>query len=187
MPRWEFEMKENQIQTYLRKLEGQLWLRGIADQDDLAEIESHLMEAVERGLAQGLKLEEAESRALERFGSVKLMVATFEKERKDVMQNILVAVAALAGLFSAYVDASPTWDDTGILAGGLLLISGLLTLLGHRKPWLIALAVGLWIPLHDIYLSHDFLMLLVLLFPLVGAYAGWAVRLGIRKTLHPAQ
>jgi len=179
-------MKENQIQIYLRKLKSQLWLRGIADRDDLAEIESHLMEAVERGLGQGLNLEEAESRALERFGSVKVVVSTFEKERKDVMQNILLAVAVLAGLFSAYVDASPNWDDTGILAGGLLLVSGLLTLLGHRKPWLIALAVGIWIPLHDIYLSHDFSLLLVLLFPLVGACGGWLARMGIRKTLHPA-
>ena len=102
------------------------------------------------------------------------------------MQSLLLAVAVLAGLFSAYVDSRPTWDDTGVLAGGLLLVSGLLTLLGHRKPWLIALAVGIWIPLHDIYLSHDLRMLFVLLIPLVGAYAGWLVRLGIRKTLHPA-
>jgi hypothetical protein len=179
-------MKESRIQTYLRKLERHLWMRGLADQDDLAEIESHLLEAVERELGQELSLEEAETRALERFGSVKIVVSTFEKEGKDVMQNILLAIAVLAGLFSAYVDSRPTWDDTGILAGGLLMISGLLTLLGHRKPWLIALAVGIWIPIHDIYLSHDFRLLLVLLFPLVGAYGGWLVRLGIRKTLHPA-
>ena len=179
-------MKENQIQTYLRKLKHHLWMRGLADQDDLAEIESHLLEAVERGLGQELSLEEAETRALERFGSIKIVVSTFEKERKDVMQNILLAVAVLAGLFSAYVDSRPTWDDTGILAGGLLIMSGLLSLLGHRKPWLIALAVGIWIPLHDFYLSHDFRLLLVSLFPLVGAYGGWLVRLGIRKTLHPA-
>ena len=179
-------MKESRIQTYLRKLERHLRVRGLADKNDLSEMESHLLEAVERGLGQGLSLEDAETRALERFGSIKVVVSTFEKERKDVMQNVLLAVAVLAGLFSAYVDSRPTWDDTGILAGGLLIISGLLTLLGHRKPWLIALAVGIWIPLHDIYLSHDFRMLLVLLFPLVGAYGGWLVRLGIRKTLHPA-
>jgi HAAS domain-containing protein len=180
------KMKENQIQTYLSKLEHHLWVRGLADKDDLAEIESHLVEAVERGRSQELSLEEAETMALERFGSVKIVVSRFEQERKDVMQNILLAVAALVGLFSAYVDSRPNWDDTGILAGGLLIVSGLLTLLGHRKPWLIALAVGIWIPLHDIYLSHDFSLLLVLLFPLVGAYGGWLVRLGIRKTLHPA-
>lgn len=179
-------MKEDRIQTYLRKLELHLWLRGLADEDTLAEIESHLLESVEANLNQGLSMDEAETHTLQRFGSVKIVASTFEKERKDVMQNILLAVAVAAGLFSAYVDSRPTWDDTGILAAGLLLISGLLTLLGHRKPWLIALAVGMWIPLHDIYLSHDLRMLLVLLFPLVGAYGGWLVRLGIRKTFHPA-
>ena len=179
-------MKEDRIQTYLRKLEHHLWLRGLADQNDLAEIESHLLEAVEQGLGQGLSLEQAETQALERFGSVRIVVSTFEKQRKDGMQSVLLAIAVLAGLFSAYVDSRPTWDDTGILAGGLLIVSGLLTLLGHRRPWLIALAVGIWIPLHDIYLSHDVRMLLVLLFPLVGAYGGWLVRMGIRKTLHPA-
>jgi len=179
-------MKEDRIQTYLRRLGHQLWIRGLRNADTMAEIENHLLEAVEANLRRGLHKEEAEIQALERFGSVKVVVATFEKERKDVMQTILLATAVLAGLFSAYVDSRPTWDDTGILAGGLLLISGLLTLLGHRKPWLIALAVGIWIPLHDIYLSHDPRILLVLLFPLIGAYGGWLVRLGIRKTFHPA-
>ncbi len=186
MQRLGSEMKENRIQTYLRKLELRLWMRGLADADALEEIESHLLESVEANLSRGLSMDEAEIQALERFGSVRLVAATFEKERKDVMQTVLLAVALLAGLFSAYVDSRPTWDDTGILAGGLLLISGLLTLLGHRKPWLIALAVGVWIPLHDIYLSHDFRLLLILLIPLIGAYGGWLVRLGIRKTLHPA-
>jgi len=179
-------MKENRIQTYLRKLKLHLWLRGLTDADTLAEIESHLLESVEVNLNRGMSVDEAETQALERFGSVKIVASTFEKERKDMMQTMLFAVAVLAGLFSAYVDSRPNWDDTGILAGGLLLISGLLTLLGHRKPWLIALAVGIWIPLHDIYLSHDPRMLFVLLIPLVGAYGGWLVRLGIRKTLHPA-
>ena len=179
-------MKDDRIRTYLRALERKLWLRGLSNPETMAELESHLLESVTEGLRSGLNVEEAQQQALERFGSVKVIANMFEKERMDLMQNLLLGIAVLAGLFFAYVDSRPTWDDTGILAGGLLLMSGLLTLLGHRKPWLIALAVGLWIPLHDIYLSHDFLLLLVLLFPLVGAYAGWAVRLGIRKTLHLA-
>jgi hypothetical protein len=179
-------MNQDCIEAYLHALERALWLRGLADADTLTEIESHLRESVEQGQLRGLSLEEAERQALERFGSVKLVASTFEKERKDTMQSILLAVAVLAGLFSAWVDARPNWDDTGILVGGLLLVSGLLTLLGGRRPWLIALAVGIWIPLHDIYLSHDLRMLVVLLIPLVGAYAGWAVRLGVRKTLHLA-
>ena len=102
------------------------------------------------------------------------------------MQNLLLAIAVLAGLFSAYVDSRPTWDDTGILVGGLLLASGLLTLLGHRRPWLIALSVGIWIPAYEIIKSNDFMMLVILLIPLIGAYGGWLVRLGIEKTFHPA-
>lgn len=101
------------------------------------------------------------------------------------MQKILLALAVFAGLFSAYVDSRPNWDDTGILVVGLLIVSGLLTLLGHRRPWLIALAIGIWIPMHDIFLSHDFKLLIILLIPLIGAYSGWLVRLGFQKTLHP--
>lgn len=102
------------------------------------------------------------------------------------MQNLLLGVALLAGLFAAYVDSRPTWDDTGILAFGILIISGLVTLLGYRRPWLAALAVGLWIPLHSIFITHNYGSILALAFAFVGAYGGWVVRLGIRKTLHPA-
>ncbi len=109
------------------------------------------------------------------------------------MQTILLAAGTAAGLLIAYIDSRPSWDDTGITAGTMLLASGLLTLLGYRRPWLMALAIGLWTPFYETYLSHKFefpgallFPLLVLLIPLAGAYAGWAVRLGIRKTFHTA-
>lgn len=186
-------MRKNQIQTYLRKLERQLWLRGIAGPEILAEIQSHLLEAVEAGLRRGLSQEQAEQEALERFGSVRVIAKTFEKERKNGMQKILLLVAIVMGLFIAYVDSRPTWDDTGITVVTMLLTSGLLTLLGHRKPWLIALAVGLWTPLYEMFLSHQFslsagfpILLFVLLINFVGAYGGWAARLGVRKAFHLA-
>jgi len=186
-------MKEDRIQAYLRKLERSLWIRGLVDKDDLAEIEDHLRKAVEQGIYHGLSLEAAEHRALERFGPVKSIVSSFEKERIDLVQKILFAVAVLTGLFIAFVDSRPSWDDTGITAGAMLLSSGLLTLLGYRRPWLIALAIGLWTPLYETYVSQNFRFpgvilfpLFVLLIPTIGAYAGWAVRLGIRRTLHPA-
>jgi len=175
-----------QIESYLRTLKRQLWLRGVFDSESLAEVESHLLEAVEAGIHRGLSEEESVKQALERFGSAKVVSLAFEKERNNPMQNLLLGIAVLAGLFSAYVDSRPTWDDTGILVGGLLLVSGLLTLLGHRRPWLIALAVGIWIPVYEIITTHDFMMLVILLIPLIGAYGGWLVRLGIQKTFHPA-
>lgn len=186
-------MKESPIQTYLRKLEQQLWLCGLSDADTLAEVESHLLEAVEAGLRQGLNLQVAEQQALERFGSFRVVAKTFERERKNVMQKILLVVAVLTGLCIAYIDSRPTWDDTGITVGAILLTSGLLTLLGYRRPWLIALAIGVWTPLYETYITHSFslsggvlLLLFVLLISLVGAYAGWVVHLGIRKTFHLA-
>ena len=186
-------MAETQIQTYLRALNRQLWLRGISDSEVLIEVESHLLESVEAGLCQGLSVREAEQQALERFGSVKLVAKTFEKERKDGMQKILLALAVVMGILIAYVDSRPTWDDTGITAGTMLLSSGLLTLLGYRHPWLIALAIGLWTPLYETYLSSNYSLpgvilfpLIILLIPLVGAYGGWAIRLGIRKSFNLA-
>jgi hypothetical protein len=174
------------VHSYMAALKRSLWMRGMADAETLAEIESHLLEAVEQGLGQGLGVEEAEQRAIERFGSVRKIIGSFEKERMNRMQKVLLIVAILSGLFLTYVDASPNWDDTGVIAGGLLVSAGLVTLLGSRRPWLVALAVGLWIPLRYIVLNQDFKMLLVLLFPLAGAYAGWLVRLGIRKTFRLA-
>ena len=176
----------NQIESYLRALKRQLWLRGLFDPESLAEVESHLLEAVEAGIRQGLSVDESERQTLERFGSVKVVSLAFEKERNNLMQNLLLAVAVSAGLFSAYVDSRPNWDDTGILVGGLILMSGLLTLLGHRRPWLIGLAVGIWIPAFEIFKTHDVMMLVILLIPLIGAYGGWLLRLGFQKTFHPA-
>jgi len=175
-----------QTESYLRALKRQLWLRGMFDAESMEEVESHLLETVEAGIRRGLSAEESEKQALERFGSVKVVSRAFEKERNKAMQSLLLGIAVLAGLFSLYIDTRPTWDDTGILVGGLLLVSGLLTLLGHRRPWLIALAVGIWIPVFETFKTHDFMMLVVLLIPLIGAYGGWLVRLGIRKTFHPA-
>jgi uncharacterized MnhB-related membrane protein len=174
------------VQAYLKSLRRQLWLRGVFDAESLAEVESHLLEAVEAGVRHGLSVEDSERQALERFGSVKVVSLAFENERKNLMQHILLAVAVLAGLFSAYVDSRPTWDDTGVLAFGILLVCGLLTVLGHRRPWLIALAVGIWIPLNAILFTHVYAAVVALAFAFVGAYGGWLVNLGIRKTLHPA-
>src|SRR5258706_1812710 len=174
------------IGSYLSILKRSLWMRGMADAEILAEIESHLLEAVERQFHQASNAEEAEQRAIERLGSVRMIVGSFEKERIHTMNKVLLLVAILCGLFLAYVDSRPHWDDAGIAEGGLLISAGLVTLLGHPRPWLIGLAVGLWIPLLYIFRNQEFSMLLVLLIPLVGAYAGWGVRLGIRKTLHLA-
>ena len=66
------------IDSYLSRLKRSLWIRGMADAETLTEIEGHLLEAVEQGLRQGLNAEEAEQRAIERFGSVQTIIGSFE-------------------------------------------------------------------------------------------------------------
>ncbi|HXD09674.1 MAG TPA: hypothetical protein VN653_06395 [Anaerolineales bacterium] len=102
------------------------------------------------------------------------------------MQKILLTIAVFAGLFLAYIDSRPAWDDTGITVGVILLTSGLLALIGFQRPWLLALAIGLWLPLYEIVTTHAYASIVALVFAFIGAYGGWAVRLGIRKTFHTA-
>ena len=76
----------------------------------------------------------------------------------------------LAGLAIAWVDARPTWDDTGVTAGALLVASAIGGLCGLR-PWLAgALAVS---PLLAMELRGANLgLLLAPVVSLVGGYGG---------------
>ncbi len=107
------------------------------------------------------------------------------------MHIVLWAAAATVGLLIAYIDSLPTWNDSGITALALLLSGGITGLFVRRRPWLFGLALGVWIPLRGIFLAHDSRFLIVLLFPLAGVYAGWALitlthkKKGAASTLAP--
>jgi len=177
---------KNTITLYLESLELEMKRNGSYHAEVLAEIEGHLHDSVEANLRRGLKQDEAEEDALKRFGSIRDVLSSFERERMTIMQKVLVAIAAAAGLFSLYVDTRPTWDDTGVLVFGILFVCGLLALIGYHRPWLLALAVGIWIPLHGIIVAHSFGSIIALVIAFVGAYAGWGVRAGINRIIHPA-
>jgi hypothetical protein len=98
------------------------------------------------------------------------------------MQRILLAAALVVGLAIAYVDSLPKWDDTGITVFALVFCGGILGLIVRRRPWLYGLAVGLWLPLRAIVLTHDLKFVGVLAFPLAGAYAGWGLHKLIAKS-----
>jgi hypothetical protein len=93
---------------------------------------------------------------------------------------ILVMLAAVVlGLAIAYMDSRPSFDDAGITAGLMLISAGLLGLIAPQRPWLWALGVGIWIPAHAMMRHPEpkaLMMLVVLAFPLAGAYAGMAMR-----------
>jgi hypothetical protein len=91
----------------------------------------------------------------------------------------LLALAIVLGLLIAWVDSRPTWDDTGITIGTILILTGLLGLAIPKYAWLWALAVGLWIPLIEIPPHWVFAPLVALAVAFVGAYLGAFGRRGI--------
>ncbi len=101
------------------------------------------------------------------------------------MQKILAAAAIFSGVFIAFVDSRPAWEDTGITVFGLLAVSGLLGMFGPKRPWLWALLVGIWIPLYNILTTHNISLVITLIFPFLGAYAGMLVRNLIINKLIP--
>lgn len=181
-------MAQDRLEDYLRDLERRLRAAGVFDPIALEEIEGHLLESVDCGMRAGLERDAAERQALELFGSPRVVAATFEQadERMHFMQKVLWVLAGLAGLAALYVDSRPTWDDTGVLAGAILLVCGLLGLVGFKRPWLLALLVGAWIPLRAVIITHNLAALLALAFALAGAYAGWGLRWAARKAFRPA-
>ena len=103
-----------------------------------------------------------------------------------MMQKLCYVFALLAGLFSVFVDSRPTWDDTGVLVFGILIAAGLSGLFVRRRPWLIGLAVGLWIPCYEILRYHNAGSLIALGFALLGGYAGWMMGQGVRRLSYKA-
>ena len=88
----------------------------------------------------------------------------------------LLILSSLAGVLIAWNDSRPGWDDTGITTGLIVLFSALFGYLLPTRPWIWALTVGSWIPLHAIVTSGDYRMLMVMLFSVAGSYLGAAVK-----------
>jgi hypothetical protein len=136
-------------------------------------------DAIDDGPQRAAPCHVAEHEAIARFGGPELVAATFAAERYLMRNRILLATAVAFGLCIAYVDSHPGWDDTGVTAFSLLFVAGILGFFGPQKPWLWALGVGAFIPLHAVVANPSpgsVAMLVVLLFPLAGAYGGMGVR-----------
>ena len=100
------------------------------------------------------------------------------------MQKVLLVVALALGGLVTYVDSRPTWDDTGVTAAALLVISGVLGFLGPNRPWLWALAVGLWIPLLGVARTGNYWAMSALVVAFAGAYGGMAIRTWLSPVRH---
>jgi hypothetical protein len=98
------------------------------------------------------------------------------------MRNLLILIAIIIGHIFAYIDSRPNWDDTGVLAVSIATVCAILAYLYPRRPWIWALAVGVWIPIHTLIHNGNFGSLLALAFAAAGAYLGaW-----LRNSFAPA-
>lgn len=85
---------------------------------------------------------------------------------------VLLIITVILGVLIAWVDSRPNWDNTGITAGMIIIVSGVISFFYPSRPIIWALAVSGWIPIYGIIKSADFSMLLVLLFGFIGAFIG---------------
>jgi hypothetical protein len=169
-----------EVEAYLSRLGAELRKRGVPDARFLEETRGHLSDAIDDGVGRGLTPEAASDEALLRFGDAHMVAAKFAAGRDRVLHGILLGLALALGLAIAWIDSRPHWDDSGITAGLLLLTAGLLGLIGPRRAWLWALAIGLWVPLNLVIEKPSRGNILggfvILAIPMLGAYAGMAVR-----------
>lgn len=172
-------MSRRETEAYLARLTRALIERGVIDRRIVDEARDHIEDAVERNLRDGMTAEAAEQEALAGFGSAETVATDFATGRYVRLNRVLLVVAVVTGLGIATVDAHHTWDDAGITAGTLVITAAIFGAIGPRRPWLWALAVGMWIPVHAFLRTgalHELAFLVLLVFPFVGAYAGMAVR-----------
>lgn len=89
---------------------------------------------------------------------------------------ISVLLATVLGIAIAWIDSRPNWDNTVISAFQVLLAALFCGYLASHKPWLIALAVSIWIPLFGVVLSQNYGGLLALIPGFIGAFLGFGAK-----------
>lgn len=164
------------LDTYLTALRRELRRRGVIGSRICEEVRCHVLDAAEAAERKGVPRETAVRNALEQFGPARALAVELATERSLILQRILFVVGIGLGLVVGYVDSRPSWDDTGVTAGVLLIGTAILGALAPQRPWVWALCVGLWIPLFAIASSSNYGSLLALAIAFVGAYGGMLVR-----------
>jgi lipid-A-disaccharide synthase-like uncharacterized protein len=99
--------------------------------------------------------------------------------RKRKFFFIWCAFATVMGLIIAWIDSRPKWDDTGISAVLIFTCAFIFGYLSSKRPWIVALAVSIWIPLSSILFTHNYGGLLALIPGFIGAYIGFFIAIKI--------
>ena len=173
-------MNEDPLDSYLQDLDRELRRRGHADPEIIEETREHLVDSIAAAQLRGTAPEQATLSAIARFGSPNQIAAQFMADRYRSLHYLLFVIAALVGILITSVDSRPTWDDTGITVFCLVLSGAVLGAIGPQRPWLWALAIGIWIPVHQITRTPTLAVfaggLVIAAFPMVGAYCGMFCR-----------
>jgi len=94
------------------------------------------------------------------------------------------AVGLLLGAGIGYVDSRPTWDDTGITVGAVVLCGFVTAAISPRWAWLSGLAVGLPVLAFNAVLHGGYASAAAVGIGLVGAGAGYLAG-KLLRTLDP--
>ncbi len=92
--------------------------------------------------------------------------------RRSWLDAAVIALALVAGCAIGWIDSRPTWDDTGVTVGAIVLGAGLLALVRPRAWWAVALAIGLPVPAFDLVLRGGLASAVALVFAFAAAAAG---------------
>lgn len=98
--------------------------------------------------------------------------------------KLLVLVAIALGHLFAYINTLPNWDNTGVLAFGIAIACAIFSFAYPRRPWLWALCIGIWLPIHNILHNNGYGSLIALVFAFAGAYLGMLARRGVSSASH---
>lgn len=95
---------------------------------------------------------------------------------RRLLLPLQLIIASSLGILIAWVDSRPTWDDTGITAGVILLVTAVFGALDPAHAWVWALAVGAWVPLIGIFQHNHYGSLIALAIAVLGAFGGALAR-----------
>lgn len=94
-------------------------------------------------------------------------------------------LAVALGLAITWVDSRPGWDDTGLSAAAIFLATACLSLAWPSRAWAWPLAVGGWIPLWALLMTHNPGAALALIIAAIGAGAGYLARKWVDAVRRP--
>lgn len=115
-------MSDQNLESFLARLSGDLRDRKIADPRLLEEVRDHLADAVEAGLAEGLSIPAAEQRAIERFGTSHALAGDVRRAGRRPPALMLGAILAVAGTAAALAVQGGRWPDVHPLGTQNLLV-----------------------------------------------------------------